>query len=35
MKNSAQRRLNGIADVPTNPILGTALVRYDAAALTL
>lgn len=28
------KRLEGIQDVTVNPILGTALVRYDAAKLT-
>ncbi len=28
------KRLDGIHDVTVNPVLGTALVRYDAAALT-
>lgn len=28
------KRLDGIADVTTNPVLGTALVRYDATTLT-
>ena len=30
---AALRRLDGISDVAANPILGTALVRYDAARL--
>lgn len=28
------KRLDGIQDVTVNPVLGTALVRYDAAKLT-
>ena len=28
------KRLEGVQDVTVNPVLGTALVRYDAAALT-
>ena len=28
------KRLEGIQDVTVNPVLGTALVRYDAAKLT-
>ena len=31
---AALKRLDGVSEVTANPVLGTALVRYDAAALT-
>ena len=31
---AALKRLDGVSEVTANPVLGTALVRYDAAKLT-
>ena len=31
---AALKRLDGVSEVAANPVLGTALVRYDAAKLT-